>query len=420
MPAPMPRAKIWLVTVLMAAVILYGSLYPFAFRVPSQDIGPVATFLASIGQRPGRGDALANILLYMPFGFFFLLGCRRDSPQHLGLVLATAAGALLSLCIELTQYYDASRVTSFSDFYTNTVGTLLGALAANAVGARFRLPFIGEAAARPIPALLLLAWLAYRMYPYVPTINPHKYWNALKPVILAPSLMRYDLFRQAAIWLTVYALIEACVRRRRSALLAPVFAIAVLGAKVLIIGVILKPSDPAGAGLAYVVWLLLLLLPARLAAGLAGLVLCGYVIALRLEPFTFLPVARDFGWIPFLGLMQGSLQVDTLAFLEKFFLYGAMVYLLGIALGSRLVAALFVTAVLFGTSWAEMYLPGRSAEITDGLMALLIAVVFALLPAEGDAGNAAGLQPRRLTSREQQLRAWQQAQARALGVKIEE
>jgi VanZ family protein len=417
----MPRAKIWLVTVLVAAAILYGSFYPFAFRVPSPDIGPVATFLASIGERPGRGDALANILLYMPFGFFLLLGFRRDIPRNYGWVLATAAGALLSLCIELTQYYDAGRITSFSDFCTNAVGTLLGALAAKAVGASFRLPFIGEASARPIPTLLLIAWLADRMYPYVPTIDLHKYWNALKPIVLTPSLTVYDLFRQTVIWLTVYALIEACARRRQSAFLAPLFAIAVLGAKVLIIGILLKLSDPAGAGLAYVVWLpLLLLFPARLAVGLAGFALVGYVIALRLEPFTFLPVARDFGWIPFLGLMQGSLQVDTQAFLEKFFLYGAMVYLLGVAMGSQLMAALLVAVVLFGTSWAEMYLPGRSAEITDGLMALLIAVVFASLPTDSEIGGTARSQPRRLTPRERQLRDWQQAQARALGVKTEE
>jgi VanZ family protein len=419
MSATMPHAKIWLVTILVATVILYGSLYPFQFRVPPHDIGPVATFLASIWERPGRGDALANVLLYMPLGFFFLLGFRRGSAQNVGLVLATVIGALLSLSMELTQYYDEGRVTSFSDFYTNTVGALLGALAAKAVGARFRLPVIGEVFARPIPTLLLIAWLAYRMYPYVPTIDLHKYWNALKPIVLTPSLTGYDLFRQTAIWLAAYALVEACVRRRQSAFLAPLFAVAVLGAKVLVITIMLKLTDPLGAGIAYVIWLLLLRLPARLAAAIAGLVLCGYVVASRLEPFAFLPVPRDFGWIPFLSLMQGSVEVDTLAFLEKFFLYGAMVYLLGNAVGSRLVAALFVATVLFAASWAEIYLPGRSAEITDGLLALIIAVMFALLPTER-VGGATEPKPRPLTARERQLRDWQQGQARALGVKLEE
>ena len=35
--------------------------------------------------------------------------------------------------------------------------------------------------------------------------------------------------------------------------------------------------------------------------------------------------------------------------------------------------------MLFATSWAETYLPGRSAEITDSLMALLIGVIIAAM-----------------------------------------
>ena len=39
-----------------------------------------------------------------------------------------------------------------------------------------------------------------------------------------------------------------------------------------------------------------------------------------------------------------------------------------------------VGGVLFATSWAETYLPGRSAEITDLTMVLLLAGGFALVP----------------------------------------
>ncbi|HME26236.1 MAG TPA: VanZ family protein [Acetobacteraceae bacterium] len=378
MPKSASQARLWLVTVVMAAVIVYGSLYPFEFRIPPNGIGPWATLIASVWDRPSHSDVVANVLLYMPFGFFFLLSSRK----YRVLVLATVTGGLMSLCMELTQYYDAGRVTNFSDLVTNTLGTLLGGLGAMAAGASFRLPLVGEVPARPVPALLIISWLAYRLYPYVPAINPHKYWNALKPIVLAPSLDGYDLFRQTAIWLTVYALLEAIVRRRQSAFVAPLFAIAVMCAKVLVIGIVIRLADPVGAGLAFFIWLPLLLLPAQLRAGVAGLVLCAYVVALRLEPFTFQAVAHEFGWIPFLSLMQGSLTVDTLAFLEKCFLYGSMIYLLGNALGHRLPAALLTAALLFATSWAETRLPGRSAEITDALMALIVTGIFVLLGPE--------------------------------------
>jgi VanZ family protein len=41
--------------------------------------------------------------------------------------------------------------------------------------------------------------------------------------------------------------------------------------------------------------------------------------------------------------------------------------------------------MLFAASWAETYLPGRSAEITDALMALLIGIIITVVknPTEG-------------------------------------
>jgi VanZ family protein len=401
----------------MAAVILYGSFYPFEFRIPPHGIGPIATFLESWNDRPGRGDFIANILLYLPFGFFFMLGFRRGARMERALFVVVLTGALMSLSVELTQYYDEGRITAVSDFYTNTLGTLLGALAARAIGATFQLPYIGEVSAKPIPTLLIIAWLAYRMYPYVPTIDLHKYWNALKPIVLTPSLTAYDLFRQTTIWLTVYALIEAVVGRRRSAWLALLFAIVMLCAKILIINTVLRVAELAGAGVAFAIWLVLLTLPGRMRTGIAAIILCVYVVALRLEPFEFQAFARPFDWIPFYGLMHGSLQVDALAFLEKFFLYGSMLFLLGDALGRRWLATVLVAVLLFATSWAETYLPTRSGEITDGLMALMIAAVFALLPTS--LGTPDPPATPRLTPRERQLRNWQREQARSLGVKLE-
>jgi VanZ family protein len=377
-----------LITAAIVAVIVYGSLYPFQFRIPMSGIGPISTFLATWNERPGRGDFLANILLYLPLGFFFILGLERGSRFAGKLTTVALAGAMLSLSIELTQYYDAGRVTSATDLYANTLGTLLGGLVAVAFGTGFRLPFIGDVAARPVPTMLVLAWLSYRLYPYVPTIDLHKYWAALKPVVLRPSLSPYDLFRQTAIFLSLYALIEAVVRQRRSAFVGLLFAVGVMVARIMVVDGELRVAELAGASLALVIWLILLQLPTRVQMGTAGAVLCAYVVALRLEPFHFQATAHAFNWVPFLAFMQGSLTVGTLSFLEKFFLYGTTQYLLASSFGRRLPVAIFVAALLLATSWAETRLPGRSAEITDALMVIMIALIFALMPPEVAASPA--------------------------------
>jgi VanZ family protein len=409
------QSWVWLMTVIVAGLILYGSFYPFEFSVPADGVGPLQTFIDSIGRPPARGNFVANVLLYLPFGFFFVLSfgpARRRAALPLGVV----CGAAMSLFVELVQYYDADRVTSFSDFYTNVLGSLLGGLATLAAGSRFRLRLVGETIAQPIPTLLIIAWLGYRLYPYVPTIDLHKYWRVLQPIISTPSIGWYDVFGQTAIWLALYALIEAIVGGWRFVWLAPLFAMAVLGGEVLIIDTTLRLAEPVGAGIALAVWLALTTLPVRVRVGVVGAVLCALVIALQLEPFEFQAMARGFDWVPFHGLMLEEPKAAALSLLEKFFLYGCAIFLLGATFGRLLPAVMAVAAMAFVTSWLEMYLPQRSAEITDTVMALLIGLAFALLPSD----RKAPVRDRPpLSAQERQLRDWQRAQARARGVRID-
>src|SRR5207302_5759902 len=58
-----------IVTAGLAVIIAYGSLYPFEFSLPTAGPGPVQALLRTWANTPGRGDFLANVLLYMPVGF---------------------------------------------------------------------------------------------------------------------------------------------------------------------------------------------------------------------------------------------------------------------------------------------------------------------------------------------------------------
>ena len=177
-----------IVTAVTIAVIVYGSLYPFMFRQPVDGLGPAARALfESWAEVPSRGDFIANVALYTPLGFFAILAIRKDvsTPKRISLTILT--GALLSTCMELAQYYDDGRQTNASDLYTNIAGTVLGAIGGSLIGRNFRWPLLREIASNRVPKMLLSAWAGYRLFPYVPTIDLHKYWDALKPVILHPS-----------------------------------------------------------------------------------------------------------------------------------------------------------------------------------------------------------------------------------------
>jgi VanZ family protein len=372
-----PRAGYLLAGAIIVAIIVYGSLYPFAFRRPAHGAGPLRTLLDSWAQMPRRGDFVANILFYMPIGFFVsLAGSRRALPA---IALATLFGALLSSSMELAQYYVVERVTSAIDVYANVIGAALGATIgslANRAGSR---PVLGTIAANRVPWLLLGLWAGYRLFPYVPTIDLHKFWDALKPVVLYPSLNGQDLFRHTAIWLTIGALVEAIGGTRRAWILFPLFMTALITARMLIVGTVLSMAELAGAGAAFAVWIALAIGGPKLRVVLITLLLGAAVAAARLAPFRFTEHGRPFGWVPFHGFMHGSIEVNMMSFFEKAFLYGSLVWLLGRVGLHRGISVLLVVAMLFATSWAETRLAGRSGEITDAVIALIIGVILALM-----------------------------------------
>src|SRR5262245_4410909 len=101
---------------MVIAVIVYGSLYPFTFRQPAAGLGSAARALfSSWAEAPGRGDLIANIALYTPFGFFAILAIGGAGSVAKRISMVVVAGAILSTCMELAQYYDDSRQTAATD-----------------------------------------------------------------------------------------------------------------------------------------------------------------------------------------------------------------------------------------------------------------------------------------------------------------
>jgi len=377
---------------IIVAVIIYGSLYPFTFHQPEDGIGPVRNLLQSWTETPGRADFLANIFLYLPLGFFGSLAAAGNGRASLRTLLVVLIGGLLSTGMELAQYYIAARVSAADDVYANLIGTVLGAIAGNLAGANSLWLPLRQAAVNRVPSLLLALWLGYRLYPYVPTIDLHKYWEGIRPVVLHPRPTGYDLFRYTAIWSATGSLVKAIGGRRRCLLLFPLFIAAVLVAKVVIVGTTLSAAEIAGAAVALAVWLLLAVaVSAQIRVTLIALLFAAYIVAERLAPFQFTVDGPAFGWIPFRSLLYGSLELNILSFLEKAFLYGAMIWLLdksGLRLGT---STILVAVLLFATSLAETYLPGRSAEITDALMSLLIGAIIAAVQTPTEGGGKGGL-----------------------------
>jgi len=366
------------VLLLVVLVILYGSLYPFAFQARSYPGGPLMYLLSTWRQWDGRGDLLANILLYMPFGFFACKAMPSGLSALPRFLIVLVAGAVLSGGVEAAQFNDAGRVTSMGDLYANAIGTGIGAIVGTLFDKGGRRPLVSELAANPVEALLLAMFFAYRLFPYVPVIDLHKYWHAVRTMLLAPSMPLGELFRYLVTWLFIAALIDVLYGARRFVFLFAFFCGAEFIGKVAVIDNELKLNDIVAAVMAWLVFIVLLRrLPGKFV--LFALLFAAMVVIERLQPFYFGAFPHPFGWIPFAGLMHGSIGVNIQAFCQKFYEYGGLIWLLNRGGLSLFGSTMLTAALLFATSFVERWVPGRSAEITDAIMAIVLGGVFALV-----------------------------------------
>jgi VanZ family protein len=115
--------------ILWTILIVYVTMLPFDFSVDTvANASRVRTLVSSIGRRVSPGDAVRNVLLFMPLGLllsFRLAGGGSGFGKTL--VRAASGGLALSILVECGQFFLPSRIPSLVDLATNTFGAALGA-----------------------------------------------------------------------------------------------------------------------------------------------------------------------------------------------------------------------------------------------------------------------------------------------------
>jgi VanZ family protein len=374
------------------ALIVYGSLYPFHFDVPWTEAGPdswkVLTF-----QPSSKGDLLANLLLYAPFGAVFTLLLGRWSsggePRRSVLLfralivtalLVAGAALALSLGLEMLQTLESERVASLTDVAMNVLGALAGATLVAATGtAHYGRPGFAASIGSVAPLVIVGVWALGASLPWVPTLDWQKYKDALKPLVDGRSLDSVPVLFELTGWLVVaFVLRELTGRANRLPALLALLAVTLL-AQIVVADNALSPEELLGAGLALILVVSVPDGPPRLsAASLAVLLAASFVID-GLAPFAFSSVPSPFGWVPFRGTLESGSPLGAIAtWFEKAFVYVALSWLLlraGAAAGTSIT---MVGVIVLGVEQLQRYVPGRTPEITDPLVALLVSTLFLL------------------------------------------
>jgi len=358
--------------------ICHFSLYPWTF-VPLHEY---STILDGMRLPVGRRDYLdivVNVCFYLPLGVLGVLGWRKKSSTAGRWVALAAFGASLSLVLETIQAWIPERESSQLDVLTNTIGTITGARLGVALAALVpsELRRVLASPPRPMPAVLIAAWLVSQWFPFLPILHIPQFSESLHALVEVSSVRWIDLADAF-----VFALLIG--RLLREALTTFAYQIALVGACLvlparlfIVVGAVPWPLAAVFAAGLLVSHLVLTRIDfgIRLLAAAALL-----LIAVReLSPFDFSVTAEPFYWIPFSGFLEATRDSAIRVTSGKFFLYGATVWMLRESGASLWRATGIVGGLLAAGEYAQRYLPGRIPETTDPLLVVIAACVIAWL-----------------------------------------
>lgn len=390
--------------VVYAFLLFYGSLYPFQWAARSE---PLFAFLLHPGDAYlGKVDLVQNVLVYMPFGLLLAVWWARRHRYWTALPLAVAAGTLFSVGAEIVQLWLPARVSSAADVAMNLLGTLCGALLAGLLrrdthsGARlqaWRDGWFARGAIANTGLVVVALWLLSQTSPLMPVFGLGRWKQALAPLYfqlrgfmpLSLPMLVSLLCNFTALGLLLRALIKPGKPwwRLHGALL-----LAVLACQFLIEGHALRLEEVAAALLSLPLLVLVLALvrgpaqaqpdlatqaeqakQATTTAWVAITLLAAAMVASELAPLHGGWRGGGFNWVPFRGHMR-SLQGYTnileflwpfmgMAWLARQVSPPARHHAIALAGGAALAAA------MFAMEWAQLHVPGRSADITQVMLA---------------------------------------------------
>jgi VanZ family protein len=349
-------ARLLLLTIVLIA---YGSLYPWHLRPVPSGQNPVSIVFHSWPSPMDAGsvrDIAVNVLVYLPLGLFAFSTLAEFWRPRVAALASLLVGFVLSTFVELSQVFIVGRVPSLLDITSDTAGTAIG-IVAGALwnrGRHRRVP-------RPDWDFLLCLWVLAQTFPFVPRLRPNVTLRSpLEDVLL--------FFAEAASLVPLIRSLGATEHRNRI-FLAALLLLVPLKAFIYTRGVTLAEIVCSA-----IVFAIAWFVPLR--AVVVAPVLAFAVVVHGLAPFHFLAAPHAFFWVPFQASLYLEWEPALTIMLGKVFVYGALLWLIRES-GVRLAAATALTAVLLaGIEAIQMYLPGRSSEIVDPLIAVILGWVF--------------------------------------------
>lgn len=377
-PAGASRRNHRIAVGLLLSLIVYGSLYPFAwnFAQPQDFI-----FWAPLG----LVDVVENVILFLPLGWLLAWHYHGQGGQRAGFVAWFPIALIVAGILQWLQKF-LPRTPALPDIVFNMLGFTAGWLAGMISGSslnRLSRRYLNLHAADRFALVMVVLWVAAELFPFIPTLDRSSVVDNVK------SLWQQDLWQPRRMLLHMAATViglEALAHLIRSVaeehlvrLLAGIATLAILGGKFVIIyqapGLAVILGIAAGAA----VWQGIDRMEERPRLWTVLAIATAAYLLHAIWPLQWNDRPGAMHWLPFASSLSGSIEsvANTVAF--ECLCFGAIIWSAARNGGSLGGMTVTVAILAFACEFAQRYLPGRTAEITSVLLALGMGWLIAAL-----------------------------------------
>ena len=354
------------VFLLVCFLIVYGSLYPFKLSLVLPSNTDIAALFHFNIFAAGLADAISNIILFVPYGYFYAIGfTKTEGRKQLWLCLISAF--VFGFVVQTAQLWASGRIPWGGDAALNTIGAFLGCYLS-------RLFFINaQRSNRSLNPELMIALaigiglVIIKLAPFAPSMDLGILKENLKSLLLTPSIDWFWLYENTVSWLVAFY----CLGLAGSKLVVKnnaIFLVAcVLVLKCVFISNNVNLSQIVGGIIALAIWYAS---RKRLSEVLLVITLLFAVVANGYYPFEHRNNPVSFNWIPFTGSLDGNLLLNILAVTKKLLFYVAAVYLLSRITGKLIFSGVLVATIVLISELGQVYIPNSVAEVTDAILVL--------------------------------------------------
>jgi len=359
--------KFLLITIILIA---YGSLYPLEFLRTSDFSIQIDKLLNFRFWKSGITDAIANVLLFIPFGMAMQHVFKGRSLKTLiGLVALTFIYAYF---IQFCQIWTTQRIPYGGDAIWNIVGSFLGIMIFAASSDSFKNIKVGTDWNRDLPLIVVVSFIIVDLQPLIPSFDWDTIKANLKTVMFGQGLSAIETLRHAVFYFIPLTLWQVNRSHISDQLKAFGVLFAVILSQFFIVNSGVDNNVIVGAIIAVVASSLL---GVRLATKTLLSCIIALIILNGLSTFEYRE-AVAFNWLPFKPALSGNTLVNIFALLEKSLFYCFFFYLCGREKIKFSKALLILSLIVFILEILQTNLNGATPDITENILVLLTAYVI--------------------------------------------